>query len=72
MNTITLTYEEQRTLMHLECYFKPSDMGLYDRIFNALIIAEHELTDHCFTNEGERLKIERFKGILSNLLDKLT
>ena len=71
MYTNILTYEEQKTLNKLENYFKSADMSLYDKIINALIIAEHELTDHCFCNEHERLKIENFKLVLDNLLEKI-
>ena len=67
-----LTQEEQQTLIKLENYFKHTDMSLYDRVFNALVIAEHELMEHCFTNEHERTKIERFKHVLNNLLLKIS
>ncbi|NLB53142.1 MAG: hypothetical protein GX808_09435 [Syntrophomonadaceae bacterium] len=66
-----LTCEEQKTLLKLENYFKCSDMSIHDKVFNALIIAEHELTDHCFANEHERLKVQQFKLILNSLLDKI-
>ena len=71
MQVNTLSLEEQKTLIKLDNYFKTSGMSLYDKIFNALLIAEHELTDHHFTSEHERLQIEYFKHILSDLLIKI-
>jgi len=67
-----LTLEEQQTLIKLENYFRSSEMSLYERIFNALIIAEHELNGHYFTSEHERLIIENFKLILNDLLIKIS
>lgn len=72
MTTPTLTWEEKQTLMKIENYFKHPDMSLHDKIFNALVIAEHELIDHCFANENERLRIEKFKDILNDLLPKIS
>lgn len=67
-----LTQEEQLTLSKLDNYFKQVDMSLYDKIFNALVIAEHELSGHCFSNENERLKIESFRNTLNNLRHKIS
>ncbi len=72
MSAIILTWEEKQTLMKLEKYFKHPDMSIHDKVFNALVIAEHELSGYCFSSENERLRIEKFKDVLNDLLPKIS
>lgn len=66
-----LTLEEKLVAKRIEKYFQASNMPFKDKIFNAILIAQHELDAHYFSDESEREKILHFKAILDSLLEKI-
>lgn len=66
-----LTYKEQMVAERINNYFKSSHMSLYEKIFHASLIAQHELDAHHFGSENERFRITEFKMILDSLLLKI-
>ncbi|MGI6453789.1 MAG: hypothetical protein ACOX0E_10075 [Syntrophomonadaceae bacterium] len=64
-------YKEQRIVMKLDEYFKGKNMSFSEQVFNALLIASHDLEAHHFSNENERLRILEFKQVLENLWHKI-
>lgn len=69
---INLNSEEQEIVRKIDNYFKTSNMNFQDKLFNALLIAQHELESHHFSSEDEKLKILHFKNTLDNLLKKVS
>ncbi len=67
-----MTFEEKLITKKLNKYFKSSSMSLKDKVFNALLIAQHELEAQHFSNEMEKQKIIHYKVTLDNLLEKLS
>jgi len=67
-----LSFKEQRIIMRIDQYFKNSNMSLYEKIFNAKLIAEYDLEGHHFDNDYERRIISDFQDTLANLLVKLS
>ena len=67
----SLSSEEQQVIKRVDNYFKSSSMTLQDKLFNAILIAQHELEEHNFSSETERIKITRFKNILECLCQKI-
>ena len=70
-NLLQLTAEEEKVAKHIEKYFKVKNMSMQDKIFNAMLIAQHDLDTHNFTSENERIKIANFKGVLDSLSRKI-
>lgn len=68
---INLSMEEQEIARKVDTYFKTSHMNFRDKVFNALLIAQHELESHHFSTEDEKLRIIHFRNTLYNLLKKL-
>ncbi|NLV22820.1 MAG: hypothetical protein GXY49_12720 [Syntrophomonadaceae bacterium] len=68
--TDQLSWEEKKVFYRVDEYFKSPTMTLQDKIINALLIAQHELEQHNFSNESERLKIIQFQKTLDSLLNK--
>ncbi len=66
-----LTYEEKQVVSSIENYFRSNNMTTRDKLFNAMLIAQHDLETHNFCTEHERLKIARFKEVLDQLLLKV-
>lgn len=66
-----LSLEEQEVARKVDTYFKTSNMNFRDKVFNALLIAQHELESHHFSTEEERLRIIHFRNTLYNLLKKI-
>lgn len=66
-----LSTEEQRVVHRVDEYFKSPSMTLQEKVFNALLIAQHELEDQNFSTESERIRITQFKNTLDNLILKL-
>jgi len=71
MYTAHLTSEEQEIARHLDEYFKNKNMTFREKVFHALLIAQHELDAQYFCSEDEKEKIIHFKAILDRLLLKL-
>lgn len=66
-----MNHKEQRIARHIDKYFKSADMSFYDKLFNAMLIAQHELEGHHFSSEKERQKIIEFTSIIDSLLKKI-
>jgi len=67
----SLNNEELEVARRLEDYFRSSDMTFREKVFHAILIAQHELEGHHFTNEYERQRIMEFTRVLERLLDKI-
>jgi hypothetical protein len=65
-----LSREEQRVVHRVDEYFKSPSMTLQEKVINALLIAQHELEEHNFSTESERMRITQFKITLDSLLSK--
>ncbi|SHG60756.1 hypothetical protein SAMN02745221_00577 [Thermosyntropha lipolytica DSM 11003] len=66
-----LSAEEREIARRVDNYFKTPHMNFRDKVFNALLIAQHELESHHFSTEDEKLKIIYFRNTLYSLLKKL-
>lgn len=66
-----LTIEEQQVIKQIERYFKSANMQLNDKLYHALLIAQHELESHNFSSEWERAKIVHFRNTVDSLMKKL-
>lgn len=62
--------EEIEVIRKLDRYFT-SDMDFREKVFHALLIAQHDLEAHHYSSEHEKAKICTFHDILLNLLHKL-
>lgn len=71
LSTDNLSLEEKKVFRRIEEYFKSPAMTLQDKIFNALLIAQHELEAQHFGSESERLQIIQFQQTLDSLLQKM-
>lgn len=67
----SLSSEEQQVINRVDNYFKSSSMTLQDKLFNAILIAQHDLEEHNFSSETERIRITQFKNILECLWQKI-
>jgi hypothetical protein len=65
------TSAEQEAVKKVENYFKCKDMTLQEKLFHALLIAQHDLEAMNFTSPMEEVKILEFKHTVNNLLLKL-
>lgn len=65
-----LSQEETLVTQRLQDYFKSPQMSFHDKIFHAILIAQHELDTHNFVSENEKSIITEFKLILENLEKK--
>jgi hypothetical protein len=66
-----LTHEEEQVVKRVNSYFKSSKMTMREKVFNAMLIAQHDLEAHHFCSEHERNRIAQFKDVLECLLLKL-
>lgn len=66
-----LSHEELKVINRVEQYFKSSSMTMQDKLFNAMLIAQHELEDQNFSSETEKSRILQFKNVLECLLQKM-
>ncbi|QGT99564.1 hypothetical protein SYNTR_0971 [Candidatus Syntrophocurvum alkaliphilum] len=66
-----LSFEEEKVAKRVETYFKSKEMTLHEKLFNAMLIAQHDLEAHNFANEDERMKIIHFKKVVDSLLKKI-
>ncbi len=71
LNNEPLSSEEKIVFSRIDEYFKSAAMTQQDKIISALLIAQHELEDHNFSSESERLRIIQFQKTLDSLLNKI-
>ncbi|MGI6513813.1 MAG: hypothetical protein GX052_10475 [Syntrophomonadaceae bacterium] len=66
-----LTAEEYHVAQRVNTYFRSPVMSLRDKIFNAKLIALHDLELHNFTCETEREKLTHYSHILDRIMQKI-
>ncbi len=65
-----LTQEELKVARRIDDYFRIDHMSFKEKLFNALLIAQHELDAQYYGNEFEKSRILEFRDILLLLLNK--
>ncbi len=68
---MTLTHEEDRVVQRINSYFRSPKMSLRDKVFNAKLIAVHDLESENFVNDTERQRLTHYTSILDNIMQKL-
>lgn len=72
MNPLSnLSQEELNVARKIDEYFKPDHMSFQEKLFNALLIAQHELEAEYYGNEFEKSRILEFRDTLLLLLNKI-
>ncbi len=66
-----LTAEEYQVAQKVNTYFRSPMMSLKEKIFNARLIALHDLELENFTCEHEREKLAHYSDILERIMKKL-
>ena len=66
-----LTAEEHRVAQKVNTYFRSPDMSLREKIFNAKLIALHDLELENFTCEDEKERLTHYSHILDRIMQKL-
>lgn len=69
--TYWLTLEEQKVAEQVERYFRSSRMTFREKLFHALLIAQHDLEAQHFCSEDERQRLVLYIDILETMLSKL-
>jgi hypothetical protein len=70
-SAMEFTRAEQEAVNKVENYFKSKNMTLQEKLFHALLIAQHDLDAMNFTSPVEEVKISEFKQTINNLLCKM-
>ena len=70
-NALAFSTKEKKVIYKIENYFKSKQMSFQDKLFHALLIAQHDLEAHHFSNEIERQNIVEFKEAVDSILQKL-
>jgi hypothetical protein len=68
---LEFTSAEREAVNKVENYFKCKDMPLQEKLLHALLIAQHDLEVHNFTNNLEKVRILDFKNTVNDLLSKI-
>lgn len=71
MHMLNLTEEEKQVAQRVQTYFKSDEMNFKEKLFNACLIAQHELDSHQFSNEYELRNIVHFKETVDKIMAKL-
>lgn len=66
-----LSREELNVARKIDEYFKPDHMSFPEKLFNAMLIAQHELEAEYYGNEFEKTRILEFRDTLLLLLNKI-
>lgn len=66
-----LNHEEKKVAEQVERYFHSSRMSFREKLFHALLIAQHDLDAHHFCSESEREVLVHFISVLDGMLSKL-
>jgi len=66
-----LTAEEYQVAQRVNTYFRSPVMSLREKIFNAKLIALHDLELQNFTCETEKEKLTHYSHILDRLMQKI-
>lgn len=68
---MTLTHEENRIVEKIDSYFRSPKMSLRDKVFNAKLIAVHDLELNNFVNDSEKERLTHYRSVLDNIMQKL-
>jgi len=72
MNTpLWLTREEKQVAEQVNKYFLSNRMTFQEKLFHALLIAQHDLEAHYFGTEDERQRLIRYISVLDGMLSRL-
>ncbi|MGE5415563.1 MAG: hypothetical protein ACM3UZ_02130 [Acidobacteriota bacterium] len=66
-----LTTEENQIAQRVNSYFRKPGMTLREKLFNAKLIALHDLELENFAGENEREKLTKYNQILDMIMQKL-
>lgn len=66
-----LTAEEHQVAQRVNTYFRSPMMSLREKLFNAKLIALHDLELQNFTCETEKEKLTNYSHILDTIMQKL-
>lgn len=69
--TFWLSNEEKKVAEQVDRYFISSRMTLADKVFHALLIAQHDLEAHHYCSEDEHQRLLQYINILQGILYKL-
>ncbi|MEA1962294.1 MAG: hypothetical protein U9N81_13685 [Bacillota bacterium] len=72
LNSITLTHEEQLIANRVNHYFKCPEMSMKDKLYHAILIAQHDLDSHSFCGEAEKNRLTHYKNLLDNIWQKMS
>jgi len=67
----TLTNEEKKIAEQVDKYFLSSRMTFADKLFHALLIAQHDLEAHHYCSEEEHQRLLHYISILQGILHKV-
>ena len=66
-----LTMEEDRLAQRVNNYFRSPDMSMRDKVFNAKLIAVHDLELENFSCKTEKEKLTHYYHMLDRIMQKL-
>ncbi|NLB17335.1 MAG: hypothetical protein GX825_01015 [Syntrophomonadaceae bacterium] len=66
-----LTAEEDQVAQKVASYFRSPEMSLREKLFNAKLIAVHDLELENFTGQDEKEKLARYYQMLDSIMQKL-
>ncbi|NLV17417.1 MAG: hypothetical protein GXY50_09470 [Syntrophomonadaceae bacterium] len=66
-----LTAEEDQIARRVDNYFRSPDMSLREKLFNAKLIAVHDLELENFTCQNEKEKLAHYYQMLDSIMQKL-
>lgn len=66
-----LNHEEQKIAEQVERYFRSTRMTLREKLFHAMLIAQHDLDAHHFCSDSEREGLIHYISVLHGILAKL-
>ncbi len=68
---LNLSEEETHIVQKINNYFKPGDMSLEERVFNALLITRYDLEAQHFSTDKQKYTLIKYQKILDGLLKKM-
>lgn len=63
--------EEKQVAEQVERYFRSNRMPFQEKLFHALLIAQHDLEAHHFCSESERERLIHFIEVLNRMLARI-
>jgi hypothetical protein len=68
---VKLTAEEYQFTQKVNSYFRSPKMSLRDKLFNAKLIALHDLELENFAGESEKVKLTHYTYMLDRIIQKI-